>query len=154
MSLYDICAILLVLSCHAIAYTTNDMDLHMGICYIHIVHMPSLLSYPKCKLRKRTVRPFLSFSRRNENCFSLPAMYFSWDGPRKWASTVWTGKEALKQFKDCFSISSVSYGNRKTFSQFKREKSWNRQGKDSQMHVKLIEFFRRKPNYPIQMVKS
>ena len=43
----------------------------------HIVDMPSLLSYPKCKLRKRTVRPFLRFSRRNEKCFSLPAMYLA-----------------------------------------------------------------------------
>ena len=53
-------------------------------------------------------------------------------------------KKALIKFKDCFSISSSSNIEGKPFSQFKREKSWNRQGKDRQRHVKTYGFARKK----------
>ena len=54
-------------------------------------------------------------------------------------------KKALIKFKGCFSISSAS-NCESSFSQFKREKSWNRQGKDSQRPIKANSVVRKKIN--------
>ena len=55
-------------------------------------------------------------------------------------------KKALIKFKDCFSISSTSNIEGKPFSQFRREKSWNKQVKDRQRHVKIYGDVRKKIN--------
>ena len=55
-------------------------------------------------------------------------------------------KKALIKFKDCFSISSASNCEEKSFSQFKREKSRNRQGKDNQRPIKANGVVRKKIN--------
>ena len=55
-------------------------------------------------------------------------------------------KKALIKFKDCFSISSASNCEGKSFSQFKREKSWNIQGRDNQKPIKANGFARKKIN--------
>ena len=55
-------------------------------------------------------------------------------------------KKALIKFKDCFSISSASNCEEKSFSQFKREKSRNRQGKDNQRPTKANGVVRKKIN--------
>ena len=55
-------------------------------------------------------------------------------------------KKALIKFKDCFSISSASYRVGKSVSQFIREKSCNRQGKDNQRHIKANGVVRKKIN--------
>ena len=55
-------------------------------------------------------------------------------------------KKALIKFKDCFSISSASNCEEKSFSQFKREKSRNRQGKDNQKPIKANGVVRKKIN--------
>ena len=54
-------------------------------------------------------------------------------------------KKALIKFKDCFSISRAS-NCESSFSQFKREKSWNRQGKDNQRPIKANSVVRKKIN--------
>ena len=55
-------------------------------------------------------------------------------------------KKALIKFKDCFSISSASNCEGKSFSQFKGEKSWNIQGRDNQKPIKANVFARKKIN--------
>ena len=55
-------------------------------------------------------------------------------------------KKALIKFKDCFSISSASNCEGKSFSQFKGEKSWNIQGRDYQKPIKANGFARKKIN--------
>ena len=55
-------------------------------------------------------------------------------------------KKALIKFEDCFSISSSSNIEGKPFSQFKREKSWIRHGKDRKRHVKTYGVVRKKIN--------
>ena len=55
-------------------------------------------------------------------------------------------KKALIKFKDCFSISTASNCEEKSFSQFKREKSRNRQGKDNQRPIKANGVVRKKIN--------
>ena len=55
-------------------------------------------------------------------------------------------KKALIKFKDCFSISSASYCEGNSFSQFKREISRNRSGKDNQRPIKASGVVRKKIN--------
>ena len=55
-------------------------------------------------------------------------------------------KKALIKFKDCFSISSASNRDGKSFSQFKRQKARNRQGKDNQRPIKASGVVRKKIN--------
>ena len=51
-------------------------------------------------------------------------------------------KKTLVKSKDCLSISSASYCEGKSFSQFKREKLWNIQGKDNHMPIKAKGVFK------------
>ena len=55
-------------------------------------------------------------------------------------------KKALIKFKDCFSISSGSNCVGESVSQFKRQKSRNRQGKDNQRPIKANGVLRKKIN--------
>ena len=55
-------------------------------------------------------------------------------------------KKALIKSKDCFSISSDSNYEGKSYSKFKREKSRNRQGKDNQRPIKANGVVRKKIN--------